>query len=68
MDPELVSRTQGITIFNSDNDMEAIHTSVKQIMETIPDIKLVEFQGKGHFCLSDMGTEAFSELLEEVIN
>jgi predicted alpha/beta hydrolase family esterase len=68
MAPELVSRTQGVTIFNSDDDMEAIHTSVKQIMETIPEIKLVQFQGKGHFYLSDLGKEAFPELLEEVVN
>lgn len=68
MDSELVSRTQGVTIFNSDDDMEAIHTSVKQIMDTIPDIKLVEFEGKGHFCLSDLGTEAFPELLSEILD
>jgi predicted alpha/beta hydrolase family esterase len=68
MDPEMVSRTQGVTIFNSDDDMEAVHTSVQQIMDTVPDIKLVEFDGKGHFCLGDLGGEAFPELLEEVLN
>ncbi|MCA9361326.1 alpha/beta hydrolase [Candidatus Kaiserbacteria bacterium] len=67
MDPELVSRTQGVTVFNSDDDMEAVHKSVKQIMDTIPNIKLVGFEGKGHFCLSDLGTEAFPELLEEIL-
>lgn len=67
MDSDLVSRTQGITIFNSDNDMEAIHTSVKQIMDTISNIKLVEFQEKGHFCLGDMGGEEFTELLNETL-
>ncbi len=68
MDAELLSRTQGLTIFNSDNDMEAVHTSVQQIMDTIPNIKLVEFQNKGHFCLSDLDSEAFPELLEEVLS
>ncbi len=67
MDTELVNRTGGVTIFNSDDDMEAVHTSVKQIMETISNMKLVEFQGKGHFCLSDLGGEAFPELLAEVL-
>lgn len=67
MDPDLVSRTQGTTIFNSDDDMEAVHTSVKQIMNTVVGIKLVEFNGKGHFCLGDLGTEAFPELLNEVV-
>ena len=68
MDSELVSRTQGVTIFNSDDDMQAIHTSVKQLMDTISDIKLVEFEGKGHFCLGDLGTDAFPELLEETLS
>lgn len=68
MDIELVSRTQGVTIFNSDTDMEAVHTSVNQIMDTIQNIKLVEFENKGHFCLSDLGGEAFPELLEEILS
>jgi hypothetical protein len=67
MDSNLVARTNGITIFNSDDDMEAVHTSVKKIMETIPNIKLVDFHEKGHFCLSDLGGEAFPELLVEVL-
>lgn len=68
MDSGLVSRTDGITIFNSDDDEDAILTSVRQIIETIPRITLVEFQSRGHFCLSDMGTEAFPELLDELTN
>ena len=56
-----------MTIFNSDDDMESIHTSVKQIMDTITDIKMVEFKKKGHFCLSDLGGEEFVELLNEVV-
>lgn len=68
MDIELVSRTKGVTIFNSDTDMKAVHTSVKQIMDTIQNIKLVEFKNKGHFCLSDLGGEAFPELLEEILD
>jgi len=68
MDTGLVSRTQGVTIFNSDTDMEAVHTSVNQIMDTIQNIKLVEFENKGHFCLSDLNGEAFPELLDEVLN
>ncbi len=68
MDTDLVSRTKGVTIFNSDDDMEAIHTSVGKIVNNVTDIKLVEFTGKGHFCLNDLGTEEFPELLEEVLN
>jgi len=68
MDTEIVSRTQSMTIFTSDDDMEAIHTSVNKIMDTIAGIKLVKFEGMGHFCLGDLGGEAFPELLAEVLN
>jgi predicted alpha/beta hydrolase family esterase len=67
-DSFLVSRTQGVTIFNSDDDMEAVHVSVKQIMDSISNVKLIEFQNKGHFCLGDLKGEAFPELLDEVLN
>jgi hypothetical protein len=67
IDPELVSRTQGVTVFNSDDDMQAVQVSVKQIVDIITDVKLVEFQEKGHFCFSDLGGEAFPELLEEAL-
>jgi predicted alpha/beta hydrolase family esterase len=67
MDQDLVSRTEGLVIFNSDDDEPAIHTSIKQIMETIPNIKLFEFHSYGHFCLGDMGTDAFPELLKEIL-
>jgi len=67
IDADLVLRTKGITIFNSNDDMEDVHVSVQKIMDVIPNIKLVEFESKGHFCLSDLGTEAFQELLSEII-
>jgi len=68
MDENLTSRTKGVTIFNSDNDMQAVHISVKKIIGNIQNIKLVEFEGKGHFCLSDLGGEEFPELLAEVLS
>lgn len=68
MDSELVSRTDGITIFNSDDDDEGIHSSVECIMNTVSSIKVVEFHNRGHFCLSDLGTEAFPELLKDILN
>lgn len=67
MDPELVKRTGGVTIFNSDDDDATIQASVKRIMESIPAIKLTEFHAKGHFCFEDLGTDAFPELLDELL-
>lgn len=66
-DANLVDRTQGVTIFNSTNDVEEIHKSVKIIRERIRDINLVELENKGHFTLKGLAAEAFPELLEECL-
>ena len=64
-DENLVSKTDGITIFNSTNDMKEVQDSVVILQSRIRDITIVEFKDFGHFCLSDMKTDAFPELLEE---
>lgn len=66
LDPKLVSRTDGITIFNSDNDSESILQSVDVIRKTITDIGYKEFHLK-HFTYGSMGTEKFPELLDELL-
>ncbi|MCA9325370.1 alpha/beta hydrolase [Candidatus Saccharibacteria bacterium] len=68
IDPDLVKRTKGITIFNSTNDHQGIHWSVEMIRQSVKDIKYVEFDDYGHFCLEDMHTEAFPELLAELLD
>jgi uncharacterized protein len=66
IDPKLINRTKGITIFNSDNDMGNVHKSVAMLRTTIPGIKYREFHKYGHFTESDMGSKEFPELLEEL--
>lgn len=66
LDPKLINRTKGITIFNSDNDMGNVHKSVATIRTTIPGIKYREFHKYGHFTEDDMGCKKFPELLEEL--
>jgi predicted alpha/beta hydrolase family esterase len=68
IDPELASRTAGITIFNSDNDDETIHKSVEIIRSSVNDVAYREFQDYGHFCLENMNTAAFPELLTECVS
>ena len=64
IDRHLLNRTKdGIVIFNSDNDADDIHESVKVIREANPDITYREFHEYGHFCFNDMRTEEFPELL-----
>ncbi len=67
IDVDLLSRTNGATVFNSDNDYATIQESVRRIVDSLPGIRLVTFHNKGHFRSSDLGTVAFPELLEEAL-
>lgn len=68
IDENIVNKTSGLTIFSSTNDMDSVQDSIKFIKEKVKDIKIIEFKNYRHFCLKDMGTEKFPELLEEVLN
>ena len=67
IDPDLVSRTKGVTIFVSDNDHEGILSAVAEIRSKAPGITLREMKGYGHFTIGDMKTTEFPELLEECL-
>lgn len=62
IDPSIVGRTAGITIFKSDNDEETIHRSVQIIRDAVPSVAYREFHSYGHFTEGDMGTVEFPEL------
>lgn len=67
IDKNIAARTNGVTIFNSIDDVPEIQTSVKRLREEINDNKYVEFQGKGHFTHKYMPDDRFPELLEECL-
>ncbi len=67
IDPDLVGRTKSLTIFNSDNDMETIQKSVGILKEKVKGNNYKEFHDCGHFCYSDLKTDKFPELLEELL-
>lgn len=67
IDSQLVRRTKGITIFNSDNDQDSVHKSVEIIREKIKGVAYKEFHNYGHFCFEDMKTTEFPELLNEAL-
>jgi uncharacterized protein len=67
IDVDMVKRTKGITIFNSDNDMGNVHKTVALLREQIKDIEYQEFRKYGHFTLDHMKTDKFPELLKELI-
>lgn len=66
IDPGLAERTAGLTIFHSDDDLASIHKSVRMIRDAVPGVGTREFHGYGHFCMEDMKTAVFPELLQAV--
>ena len=67
IDPDLVSKTKGITLIASDNDKEHIKDSVTELSGSIKDIKYIELPNYGHFTFRHMQTREFPELLEETL-
>jgi hypothetical protein len=47
--------------------MGNVHKSVAVLREQLKDVRYREFHRYGHFCVEDMGTTEFPELLEEVV-
>lgn len=65
INPDLVSQTGGMTVFNSLNDHPGILWSVEILRQTIPNIRIVDFDNYGHFCSGEMPSgNSFPELLE----
>jgi predicted alpha/beta hydrolase family esterase len=68
LDKKLVSRTGGVVVFYSDNDMKAVQLSVDKIRKKVPGIEFRQFTGYGHFTIFQMRTRKFPELLAEALN
>ena len=64
MDHNLVSRTDGLVIFGSDNDEPGINDSIETLKSAINGLDYLEFPGYGHFTMNSMGATEFPELLE----
>jgi len=67
IDPNIAARTNGLTIFHSDNDMKEVADTVQRLRNVLKGIDYREFHHYGHFCLVDMKTPAFPELLESAL-
>jgi predicted alpha/beta hydrolase family esterase len=67
IDPNLASRTAGLTIFNSDNDADDIHRSITTIQAAAKGIAIRDFHNYGHFTFGSMGTVEFPELVQELM-
>lgn len=67
IDPNLVSRTKGVTVFYSDDDQKSVLKTVDIISEKIKGVIFKEFHNYGHFCIEDMKTTEFPELLQTIL-
>lgn len=66
IDGSLVDRTDGLTVFISEDDDKAELKTVEILGEKIKGITIRRFKDKGHFTYGDMGTNEFPELLQEI--
>jgi hypothetical protein len=67
IDQDLSARTKSLKIISSTNDFPAINDSVQLLLAKLQNITHIQLKNKGHFCIEDMGTEEFPELLEELL-
>ena len=67
IDPKLVERTKGITVFYSDDDFRGVVRTAEKLEKVVSGIKMVKFHGYGHFDEVNMKTPEFPELLAEAI-
>lgn len=66
IDPNLISKTTGVTIFESTNDNEEIKESIRRILSEVDGANVKTFKDYGHFCFRNMHTREFPKLLKEV--
>jgi len=66
IDPALSDRTNGVTIFISEDDEAPMLNTVELLESTLKNVQVKRFTDKGHFCIGD-GVAEFPELLEEIM-
>lgn len=66
IDPTLSGRTDGVTIFVSNDDEKPMLDTVGLLEQTLKGYFTRRFEDKGHFCIRD-GVAEFPELLEEIV-
>lgn len=68
IDPNIVSKTQDITIMYSTDDKAEISESINVLKSKIKNFQIKEFNDKGHFVLKSLKTEKFPELLSVILD
>ena len=66
IDDTLIDRVDQFHLFSSSNDMAKITTSVETLLSHFPALIHHAYDDMGHFCLEDMNTDAFPDLLSAI--
>ena len=67
IDTTIKDRTNKIVMFTADDEEDDGKESLKIFHRALGG-EIVEFKGRGHYCLDDMGTEEFPELLGKILH
>ena len=68
IDPGLVARTHGVTVFVSQDDDASVLQTVDIIREKIANLDIREFTNRGHFTFKDSEFVEFPELLRVLVS
>ncbi|MBP6866224.1 MAG: alpha/beta hydrolase [Candidatus Pacebacteria bacterium] len=68
IDPNISSKTSGLTIMYSTDDFSSVIKTVEILKSTLQNIELKEFTDKGHFTLNSLKTEKFPELMSLLLD
>lgn len=68
LDPKLVERTAGVTVYYAVDDSDSVKTTLDRLRATCQGIAYREFpKGYGHFTYENLGTVAFPELRDDIL-
>lgn len=67
IDPMLVQRTDGMVVFESDDDSDSVKQSIARIKDDIEGITYRGFHGYGHFTYENLQGIAFPELRDALL-
>ncbi len=67
IDPNIYLKTKGITILYSTDDSSEILKTIEILKSKLKGVEFKEFTNKGHFCLNDLKSEKFPELLDVIL-
>ena len=67
IDPDITKRANQVTVIYSTDDDTEVLQGVAKLKKELPNVEYVEFNNKGHFTLSSLGTEEFPELLNMIM-